>query len=88
LDVPKSFKEDLDRVLAPLLGTSFITTNFDEFTLKHLLKLRLIDSAVKIIGREGMNIDIESIAHVKASLEVILCLVTFNNPYEFNRVLR
>jgi hypothetical protein len=47
--IPSSFTEDLSRVLGPLLGTSFLSTNVDEFNLKHSLKIRLINAAVSTI---------------------------------------
>jgi hypothetical protein len=86
--IPKGFNEDLNKVLTPLLGTSIITTNANEFNLKHSLKLRLLNSAVSTIERESNDSNDENKARVQAAIEVIRSLITYNNPYEFNRVLR
>jgi len=47
-------------LLTPLLGTSIITTDANEFNLKHSLKIRLINTAVNTIERESSETKVEN----------------------------
>lgn len=69
----------MHKALGPLLGSSVLITDVDEFKLKQSLRVNILETAVDTINKELDLANTISRAKTQAALETIRTLISFNN---------